>query len=443
MSGDQFQNEQSLAMMIQLMKRDAPSYAGVIADRLGRVEVADSRIGAFTHIAHEHALLEARRLDHTNARNNVTMPLAGVPIAVKEVIAVEGQPTTAGSVMDISDLVPPQGPFIKRLRDAGAIVIGKTVSTEFALSYQNLTLKTPHNPLYTKPYTPGGSSSGAAVAVAAGLCAFAVGTDTGGSIRVPAAFCGVTGFKPGTEFWSRDGMIPLSRELDTIGLITRSPNDLVTILESLGHGIIPHVPLGSFKLGLPEGHFYENLDPAVSSAVNSAINRIVKSGAQITRIVVPDYTELNNFAQIVNSATLVRFLGRERIKEWIDKVDPVTRLRFDAGLAADMFEVQTLVENRRTLANRVKSNLAHIDAIITPTTPNLPIALSSLPDAETIAAWQAMTAQNVRFANLFNFAAISIPLPGDQPIGLQLMASGGSESKLASIAAAVQQALDN
>ena len=434
--------EPTLATTINLIKRDAPSYRGVVDGHLSRLQSADAALGAFTHIAFEHAVAEAERLDRTVARSDPTMPLAGAAVAVKEVIAVDGQPTTAGSSLDVSDLAPPQGPFIRRLREAGAIVVGKTVSTEFALSYQNLTLKTPLNPRFTDPHTPGGSSSGSAAAVAAGLCDFAVGTDTGGSIRVPAAFCGVTGFKPGTEFWSRDGMIPLSRELDTIGLLTRSPADLATILESLGHGVVARSPLASYKLGLPKAQFYDDLDPAVTAAVNDAIGRIVKTGAHLSRIVIPDHGELNSFAQVVNSATLVRYLGRDRVEAALDRVDPVTRLRFEAGLDADMFQVQSLMEARRGLANRVKSNLSHIDALITPTTPNLPIPLSSLSDAEAIVAWQAVTARNVRFANLFNFAAISIPLPGPYPVGLQLMAPSGSESRLAGIAVAVQQALD-
>ncbi len=432
----------SLIGTIQSMKRDATPYQDVVSARLERAQAGDIKTAAFTHIAAEQAIAEAQRLDRDGARTNPKMPLAGVAIAVKEIVAVEGQPTTAGTTLDVSDLAPAQGPFIKRLRDAGAVVIGKTVSTEFALSYQNLTLKTPLNPRFDEPHTPGGSSSGSAAAVTAGLCDFAVGTDTGGSIRVPAAFCGVTGFKPGMEFWSREGMFPLSRELDTIGLVTRTPDDLVTVLESLGHGIVARAPLASFRLGLPEVHFYDNLEPAVASAMNDAITRIMRGGAAVSRLVIADHSELNSFAQVVNSATLVRYLGRERVESGLDKVDPVTRLRFEAGLAADTFQVQSLMGMRRTLANRMKSNLSHIDALITPTTPNLPVPLSSLPDAQATAAWQAVTARNVRFANLFNFTAISIPLPGATPVGLQLMAPSGSEMKLAAIAAALQHALD-
>ncbi len=415
----------------------------LISQTLGMISGPGSRLGAFTYAASEQALNEAIAVDASGALRRSINSINGLPVAVKESIAVAGMPTSVGSKMDVSDLLPTQGTLIRRLREYGAIVIGKTVSTEFALSYQNLTLHTPLNPLFAaEAYTPGGSSSGSAVAVAAGLCAFAIGTDTGGSIRVPAAFCGITGFKPSTEFWPRDGVFPLSREIDTVGLLTRTPTDLVSVMEVLGGGVVPRGPLSSYRIGVPDSGFFADLDPAISQGVTQAINRLARMGAQVSRIVIPDHSAVSSFSRIVNSAAIVRFLGRDRVEAALDIVDPVTRARFETGIAADMFQVQSLMENRRVLANRVKSNLGHIDAIVIPTTPNLPVPVSSLDSVEAISAWHAQTGRNVHFANLFDFAAVTVPLPGPTPVGLQLMAAGGSELNLVGLSAVVAQALE-
>ena len=417
--------------------------AGTVAESLARIDRHDPLLHAFTHVAHDQALQTARALDEAKAGRSPLSPLAGIPVAVKELLAVDGQPTGDGTRFDISDLVPPQGPFIKRLRDAGAVIVGKTVCTEFALSYQNIELPTPLNPLYPDvPYTPGGSSSGSAVAIAAGLCAFAIGTDTGGSIRVPAAFCGVTGFKPGTDFWPREGMLPLSRELDTIGILARTPEDMAEVLGALGGGMVPRPPLASLRLGIPDQPFYDHLAPEVSQAVGHAVNHLARKGAQLSKIVLPSFEILDGYAAIVNSAALVRWLGAERVEANFHLADPVTQRRFRTGLSADRGVIQSMVEARRNLASRINSNLGHIDALITPTVPSLPVPVASFTDVDAIAAWQGATAQNVRFANLFNMAAITIPLPGPHPVGLQLMAASGNELKLVGIAAVVQQMLE-
>jgi aspartyl-tRNA(Asn)/glutamyl-tRNA(Gln) amidotransferase subunit A len=414
-----------------------------VAESLERIDRLDPVVHAFTHVAHEQAMDTARGLDLAKAARSAVSPLAGLPVAVKELFAVDGQPTGDGTRIDISDLVPPQGPFIKRLRDAGAVIVGKTVCTEFALSYQNLKLPTPLNPLYPDhPYTPGGSSSGSAVAVAAGMCAFAIGSDTGGSIRVPAAFCGVTGFKPGSEFWPRDGMIPLSRELDTIGIITRTPEDLVDVVGAMGDGAIPRPALNTLRLSIPDKPFFDNLAPEVSDAVGHAINHLARKGAQLTKVIVPAFNILDGYAATVNSASLVRFLGTDRVEANFDLADPMTQRRFSTGLTIDRGVVQSMVEARRNLASRINSNFGHIDAMITPTMPSLPVPLDSFADVDAIAAWQGAMAQNVRFANLFNMAAVTIPLRGPHPVGLQLMAASGNELKLVGIAAVVQQVLD-
>ena len=184
------------------------------------------KLRAFTFVDTERALARAKAIDRLLAAGIDLGPLMGVPIAVKDLFSVDGMPTTAGSDVDIADLVPPQGRFVDRLQRAGCVILGKTATTEFALGGFNLRRPPPWNPCDPEvARMTGGSSHGSAVAMAAGLCAFSLGSDTGGSVRWPAALCGVVGYKATTDHWPQDGIFPLSRAMDSIGVFTRCVAD--------------------------------------------------------------------------------------------------------------------------------------------------------------------------------------------------------------------------
>jgi aspartyl-tRNA(Asn)/glutamyl-tRNA(Gln) amidotransferase subunit A len=194
---------------------------------LARIEALEPRLQAFTHVNASRALAHARAIDGLRAAGVNLGPLMGLPVAVKDLFSIDGMPTTAGSRLDIHDLVPPQGSFVNALQRAGCVILGKTRTTEFALGGFNLDRPPPWNPCDANvPRMTGGSSHGSAVAMAAGLAAFTVGSDTGGSVRWPAALCGVVGYKAsgsGKGSWPCDGVLPLSPELDSIGIFTPRP----------------------------------------------------------------------------------------------------------------------------------------------------------------------------------------------------------------------------
>jgi len=233
---------------------------------LSRIDKLDPRLGAFEYVATETAVASARAIDALWRAGTDLGPLMGVPIAIKDLLAVDGMPTTAGTNLDVADLIGPQGPVVSALRAAGTVILGKTKTVEFALGATGVsaTRGTPVNPWdSSEARLPGGSSSGSGVAVAAGLCAFAIGSDTGGSVRVPAALNGVFGMKTTTGVLPNDGAFPLARHLDSIGYLTRSAKDAAIVHATLTR--TPAIRPASFalRLGKPVTYFFDGISDEV------------------------------------------------------------------------------------------------------------------------------------------------------------------------------------
>ncbi|MDO8595384.1 MAG: amidase, partial [Sulfuricaulis sp.] len=237
---------------------------------LARIECLESKLNAFTHVADEQALHDARAIDGLLAGGVDLGPLMGVAVAVKDLFTVDGMPLpTVGSKLDVSDLIEPEGTFVKRLKRAGCVILGKTRMTEFAFGLVNLIHRPPWNPWDAALHRmPGGSSSGSAVALAAGLCALSVGSDTGGSVRQPAALCGVFGFKATAGVWPLDGVFPLSSTFDSIGFFAHSAEDAAVAFAALTGAALPgvHPPQG-VRLGQPANHYFEGLSAEVGASV--------------------------------------------------------------------------------------------------------------------------------------------------------------------------------
>ena len=260
----------------------------------------------------------------------------GVPVAVKDLIAVEGMPTRAGSNLDVGDIVGAEGSFIRRLKRAGCIVLGKAKTVEFALGAvgTNTIRGTPWNPCDPDiARIPGGSSSGPAVAVAARLCPFAIGSDTGGSVRLPAALCGTFGLKTTVGLWPLDGVFPLSPTFDSLGLLTRTAEDASTVFYGLAEKHEPppaRVP--GLQFGNPRSYFYEGLDPAVASCTEAALQRLEAAGASLVDIDVPEAAQRSEFFPVILPTELIAVLGRERFEAGRSAMDPVVAARAAGGL---------------------------------------------------------------------------------------------------------------
>ncbi len=268
---------------------------------LARIAAYDGKLLCYEHVATDAAMAQAAEADSSVAPAGACCTgLRGVPVGVKDIIAIRGMPVTCGSaledlgILQISSLVGPEGSFIRSLRTAGAIFLGKTKTVEFASGGLgiNTVRGTPWNPAdLTVHRTPGGSSSGSAAGVAAGLCALSIGTDTGGSVRIPAALCGIFGLKTSVGRWSTDGVFPYSSTFDSIGLLTRSAADAAVAYSAIEaangneEASSPLLPTSlQVKLGVPSSFFYEDLEPRVAAAIDGVLTRLEEEGAELVPI---------------------------------------------------------------------------------------------------------------------------------------------------------------
>jgi aspartyl-tRNA(Asn)/glutamyl-tRNA(Gln) amidotransferase subunit A len=412
---------------------------------LQRIDELDAKIGAFIYVDRERALAIARGLDRLREAGTILSPLHGKVVAVKDHLAVTGMPTRAGSEMPIEDLVPPEGPFVRSLRDAGCVIIGKTRATEFALGTYNLERRTPWNPCDLDVHRiPGGSSNGSACAAAAGFCDFAIGTDTGGSVREPAALCGLVGYRPSPGVWSIEGVFPLSPLLDTIGPLTRSALETTQIFETLTSQRIPEVRIDRLRFGRPSRGFFEDLDPDVERCTNEAIARLESAGVRIDVVDLPELDLVDPvFAKLI-TADLVATLGRERVEKHLDVLDSVVRQRIAGGLEITASDYVTMVRRCATLVGAAAERMRGFDAWITPTSPTIPLPVAECKTLEAAAVWNRRTLRNTRPGNVFGQCGISLPigsLGSALPVGLQLLGSGGDDSRLLAIARCVEDRL--
>lgn len=415
------------------------------SDYLARIEALDRRIGAYQHVAPEPALAAARAMDALLAAGTDLGPLMGVPVAIKDIIEVEGMPTTAGSRMDATDLIGPEGGFVRKLRQAGCVILGKTKTVEFALggSGTNWNLGTPWNPWDAKVHrVTAGSSSGSAAAMAAGLCGFAIGTDTGGSVRGPAAMCGVFGLKPTTGIWPTDGLFALSRTLDVIGPLTRSAEDAAIVLGALTGRPTPRpAPVEGLRIGRPVNFFFDDLDEHVSSCIDAAIEALVAAGGEVVEVDVPEIHENVPVFADISRPEIIAFIGRERFEAERGNINADVWDRAAPGLEVTADDYIRSLWRHRELAALARERMTGLDAWVAPNKQRVAPPYPGVTSVEEARALVARTAGPTRPANVFGMCASSTPVQAygsELPVGMQLLCPGGEDLRLMSIAQAVE-----
>ncbi|WP_136163476.1 amidase [Sphingomonas flavalba] len=416
-----------------LMRADQPEAEGVFTLRL------DKEARAFAEAA------DARRAARSRA------PFLGVPITVKDNFDLMGHPTTAGSRL-LADAPPPRqdAAVLERLRRAGFIIIGRTNMTEFAFSGLGLNphFGTPANPAFPgERRIPGGSSSGAAVSVALGIVPAAIGTDTGGSVRIPAALCGLSGFKPTADAVTRAGVLPLSTTLDSVGVIAKSVADCAALFDVIRDRAGPPrhpMPARRIRLGLVRNYVMDGIEPAVADAFEAAVARIEAGGIAIERITLPELDGIPammreaSFAAAETAAWHAPYLAAGRSDAYDPRV--LTRIRAGETMAAPAYVA--LVAARAAMIEAVGAKVAGLDALLWPTVPFVAPTIATLADDDTYYATNALALRNSTVANLLDGCAISIPCPTDgPPVGLTLAALSGRDDHLLSVSATVQTVL--
>jgi aspartyl-tRNA(Asn)/glutamyl-tRNA(Gln) amidotransferase subunit A len=439
------------ALDIQAGRRSATQ---ALEDALDR---ADSPANEHTFIRRfdNDARAAARQIDTLRAAGAPMPPLAGLAVSVKDLFDVAGHPTTAGS-RSLHDAPPAAADAVAvaRLRAAGAALVGHTNLTEFAYSGVGINRYhgTPANPATTAldphtPRIPGGSTSCGAVSVASGAAWAALGSDTGGSIRIPAALQGLVGFKSTARLVPAQGCIPLSTTLDTVCAVTLSVRDAVLV-----HGVLSAVPpraaappLASLRLGLPRGVMLEQLDDAVAASFNAALRTLREQGAVIEEIDLPVLGTLSHLqAQGGLAAAEAWGWHHKRLAERERDYDPRVALRIRRGAAITPQDYQALLRERAARITEFEQAVRPYDALISPTVPILAPALQMLEhDDDAFFATNTLLLRNPSAVNLLDGCAISLPChrAGGWPVGLMLWAPALADDRLVGVALAIEAAL--
>ena len=364
------------------------------------------------------------------ATDNTSPSLAGIPVSVKDLFDVAGQTTAAGStVLAHAPVATADSPAVARLRAAGAVFTGRTNMVEFAFSGVGINphYGTPVNPADTQvERIPGGSSSGAAVSVATGAALLGLGSDTGGSLRIPAALCGIVGFKSTARLVPTLGALPLSSSLDTVGALTRSVRDAVLAHEVLAQRTVRlvHKPLAQRRFAVAQTQMQDTLDSPVAQAFERTLQLLSLAGAQIEEIALEEINELAAINATGGLSAAESYAWhRQLIAEHEAQYDPRVALRILRGARMSAFEYIDLLAARRHWIARMETRLQGFDAVLSPTVPIVAPAIASvlLDDTEFFRV-NTLLLRNTAVVNMLDGCGISLPChtPDQLPVGLML-----------------------
>jgi aspartyl-tRNA(Asn)/glutamyl-tRNA(Gln) amidotransferase subunit A len=404
------------------------------------------------HAATARATADA--IDVLRAAKVPLPPLAGIPVSIKDLFDEAGHITRAGSRVR-NDAAPAErdSVAVQRLRAAGAVIIGRTNMTEFAYSGLGLNphYGTPRNPWDRETgRIPGGSSSGAAVSVSDGAAAAAIGTDTGGSVRIPSALCGLTGFKPTAQRVPGDGVLPLSFTLDSTGPIARSVSccaQLDAVLSDTPHAHLRPAVLANRCIAVPRTVVLDGMDAAVAAAFEAACRRLSEAGARLIEIDVPEFAELahinrhGGFIAAESWAWHASMMG-EREAEYDPRVS--SRIRRGSKMSAADY-LMLSAERRRWIAGvRQRLSDANSDTMLMPTVPCVAPAIEPLCDSDELyTTTNLFVLRNPTFINFLDGCALSLPChkPGNAPVGLMLAGMHGQDEQVLSLGAMIETVL--
>jgi aspartyl-tRNA(Asn)/glutamyl-tRNA(Gln) amidotransferase subunit A len=377
-------------------------------------------------------------------------PMDGVIVSIKDLFDVPGEVTRAGSRVLAGEglKATADAPAIARLKAAGAVIAAKTNMSEFAFSGvgANPHFGTPGNP-FDRSRVPGGSTSGGGVAVADGMCEIAIGTDTGGSTRIPAALCGIVGWKPSKQRVPTDGAFPLSFTLDSIGPMARTVADCAladAIMAGEKPSAIEPVSLSGLKLGIWQGVPFDGADSTVTASWSAAVARLGKAGVRLSDEAIPlveGMVQVNTKGGF--APTEAFFIHRERLKRDGAGIDQLIRTRIERGGTVPAYDYIDMAQSRKRLVQAMDARLEGLDAMILPTTAIVAPKISEVAAADEFGRKNAMLLRNTSMINFFDLCAISLPLPRDGSLatGLMLVGRNGSDARLFRIAAAVEKLL--
>jgi len=405
----------------------------------------------FIHVDRDAALAAADAMDHLRKANAAPSRFSGIPVSIKDLFDIKGQVSRAGS-RALEDSAPAErdAPAVARLRRAGFVVIGRTNMTEFAYSGIGI------NPHYGTPksawqrnvgHVPGGSSSGAAVSITDRMAYGALGTDTGGSCRIPAAYNGIVGYKPTQRRVPLDGAVPLSFSLDSFGPLANSVSCCAILDAVLADEPSPQLrprPIKGMHLAVPVTVALDELSDAVARTFERTLETLSRQGAQIERIEVPEFNDVGLMNSKGGFAASESYAWhRYLITSKGDMYDPRVAARIMRGESMSAADYIDLVTARRSLITRAAARLAPYDALVMPTTANTPPRIADLADDKAFTVENLRSLRNCSLINMIDGCAISLPAhrEGEVPVGLMLAASGGADRRIFELAAGMEAAI--
>jgi len=424
----------------------------LVEDCLARIaDPSGEGARAFMAVHGAAARAAAKASDAMRRHGVVPSPLAGIPISVKDLFDIAGEVTRAGSKA-LADAPPASAdaPIVARLRAAGAVVVGRTNMTEFAYSGVGI------NPHYGTPAIawdrstgriPGGSSSGAAVSVTDGMAAAAIGTDTGGSVRIPAAFNGLAGFKPTARRVPIAGAFPLAASLDSIGPLAPTLA-CCALVDAVMAGEAPEVsapmPVAGLRLGVPETLVLDDVEPAVMTAFEAALAKLSKAGALIQRFAFPELAELPGInAKGGFAASEAWALHRDLIARKGDLYDQRVLARIRRGAEMTAADYIDLVGARAALNRRADARTLPYDAIAMPAIPVVPPPIAAFADDAFFGRTNLLILRNTSVGNFLDRCSLTVPCtpPDTAPVGFMLTGARGDDRRLLSIGQGVEAVL--
>jgi aspartyl-tRNA(Asn)/glutamyl-tRNA(Gln) amidotransferase subunit A len=412
-------------------------------DRIGDAKGEGKR--AFIKVYKTQALAAADASDVLRKAGIVASPLSGIPVSIKNLCDVAGEITLSGSrALDDAPPAEEDAPVVARLRAAGAVIVGSTNMSEFAFSGVgfNPHYGTPGNPADRKR-VPGGSSSGAAVSVADRMAVAALGTDTGGSVRIPAAVCGIVGFKPTAQRVPIDGVVPLSTSLDSIGPLANSV-ECCAIVDAIFAGEPIEVPeavhLAGLRFAVPRHFVMDDLHPVVAKAFERALKTLAAKGVRVEEIDLPQLDELPAInAKGGFAASEAYAWHKELIARRGSDYDPLVAPRIRRGAEMSAADYIELLGKRADLQKRVAAITANYDAVVTPTCAIVAPTLDEVATPEGFTRKNMLLLRNTTVGNFLDRCSISLPCheAGELPVGFMLMGEAMGDKRLLAMARSV------
>ena len=439
------------------MRVGATSSLALVDEAARRHDSFGAALGAYKLWDNARARREAGASDELLAGGYDAGALMGMPISLKDLYGVRGMPTFGGSPAELPEKWRDEGPVTEALRVAGGVIMGKTHTVEFAYGGvgTNAHWGAPVNPWDGGNHrVTGGSSSGAGVSLCKGSALVAMGTDTGGSVRIPASVTGNVGLKPTIGRWSVEGIVPLSHTYDTPGPLTRNVTDSILAFGAIDSAhrdaevlfqSIDGAEVGDINFALCDEHFWDACSPGIAEGVRQAVAELSAKGAGIGSVSLPEATlaRESSLRGGIFGAEGQSFI-EEHYPERLDTLDPNVAERFAAGRDITAIDYLKAIRRIAGLARIANDKLRHIDVLITPTVAVSPPTVEEVSDVETYKHHLGHMTQNTHPVNLLELCAITMPVALDgagMPVGMQLIARGGSEERLLAVALACEKVL--